>query len=57
MWGEGVTSMLEWEWVTLGSAEDEWDEVGDEVIFDAVGKGVGCAGIWRGGIKGAGWAA
>jgi hypothetical protein len=54
----GGTSILEW--VALGSAKDECDKV-DGVILDAVGGGGGwvgeCAGIWRGGIKGASWAA
>jgi len=33
----GGAWLLGWEWVTLGSAEDEWEEVGDGVIFDAAG--------------------
>jgi hypothetical protein len=54
----GIASQLECELVTFGSAEDECDEVDDVVIVDAAGGGGGRvgvgAGIWRGGIKGAG---
>jgi len=48
----GIASQLECELVTFGSAEDECDEV-DDGGGGGGRVGVG-AGIWRGGIKGAG---